>query len=80
MANQRNQRRDPNKRPAKIGKVLLSKDGEEFFNQDGQLCQTDTTDWDCPDYPSWYAAKACRIADKAILKMCLSASKSDKSK
>lgn len=75
-----NQKRDPNKRPAKIGTVLLSKDGEEFFNQDGQLCQTSTTDWDCPDYPHWTTTRACRIADDAILKMCRSTSKNDQSK
>lgn len=75
-----NQKRDPNKRPAKIGKVLLSKDGEEFFNVDGVLCKAGTTDPMMEDYPHWSAAYACSVADKAILKMCGSTSKSDKSK
>ncbi len=65
--------RNPNRRPANIGKVLLSRNGEEFFNLDGKLCRMETTDPDCPDYPDLYASRACRIADIAILKMCRSA-------
>lgn len=75
-----NKKRDPNKCPAKIGKVLLSKDGEEFFTIDGALCVADTVDPFAEDYPHPSTSYACFMADKAILNMCRNTSKTDKSK
>ncbi|NAW91731.1 MULTISPECIES: hypothetical protein [unclassified Vibrio] len=75
-----NQKKDSNRTPAKIGKVLLSKDGEEFFTIDGVHCVADTVDPFAEDYPDSSTSYACFVADKAILNMCRNTSKTDKSK